>query len=224
MSLTLGYPSTLGTGSTSGAPFNKIFGHVREVTPQDILERHVDALVLWGGADISPSIYGAEKSERNGGYETPSMRDRIEMDLFQAAQKAGIPTIGICRGAQMICALSGGRLVQDVTNHGGCHLMETMDGRQIRTTSVHHQMMYPFQMPEEHYQMLAWSVRNLSSHYVHDDNNITSTIECEPEVVWFPHTKGLAIQGHPEFDAEDSEFVQYSLQLIQQYVLPEIPQ
>ena len=54
-------------------------------------------------------------------------------------------------------------------------------------------------------------------------------MQCEPEIVWYPKTKGLCIQGHPEYmkpttyfangdvDQENS-FVAYSRYLIRKYL------
>lgn len=222
MSLTLGYASTLGTGSPSGYPFDDVFDEVRQVTPEQIFNREVDALVLWGGADISPSIYKAQVSKRNQAGPDLSQRDQIETALFNAAQAVGIPVIGVCRGAQLVCAMSGGLLVQDVQNHSGDHMMDTVCGLQMETTSIHHQMMYPFNMPKDSWDLLAWTAGKLSVTYVLDDEDVRTNIPCEPEVVWFPQTKSLAIQGHPEFAPSTSDFVQYTLRLVRKLILPEI--
>src|SRR5438067_2150266 len=80
-----------------------------------------DGLVIWGGADISPSIYGEPVGPRTGAGHEPSFRDRTEMAAVDAAIKVGIPLIGVCRGAQLMCAMSGGKLVQDVQGHMGSH-------------------------------------------------------------------------------------------------------
>lgn len=210
----LGYPKTMGTGDKNAYPFNHLFSEVAMVSPKDIIEGKVDALVIWGGEDISPSLYGRSTSERTHAKSEPSYRDRVEMELFHAAQTKGIPTIGICRGAQLVCALSGGELIQHVTGHQGDHSMITDQGKRIVTTSIHHQMMFPFGMPEDAYKLLAWTEEHRSNIYVLTDDDVRDQLsQPEPEIVYFRNTNSLAVQGHPEFDSFPSPFVQHVLSL-----------
>ncbi|MBA3547623.1 MAG: gamma-glutamyl-gamma-aminobutyrate hydrolase family protein [Nannocystis sp.] len=72
----------------------------------------VDALVLSGGTDVSPEVYGevALRPEWSGDPE----RDRYERHLIAAALAAGKPILGVCRGAQILNAALGGGLYQDI--------------------------------------------------------------------------------------------------------------
>ena len=161
--------------------------------PEDMTDPGV--LVVWGGGDISPSLYNRDVSLKTGATSKPSSRDVMEWNLMKAAVDKGMDIIGICRGAQMLCALAGGHLIQDVTNHAGDdHYITLNTGEMIQVCSVHHQMMYPWDV--EH-KMIAWSTENLSHHYM--DVNTKVNVPCEPEQVYFPTVKGHAIQWHPEF-------------------------
>lgn len=161
--------------------------------PEDMTDPGV--LVVWGGGDISPSLYNKEVSTKTQATYRPSKRDSMEWELMKGAVEKGMDIIGICRGAQMLCALAGGHLIQDVTNHAGDdHMITLHTGEQIQVCSVHHQMMYPWDV--EH-KMIAWSTENLSHHYM--DVNTKVNVPCEPEQVYFPTVKGHAIQWHPEF-------------------------
>jgi len=73
----------------------------------------IDALVLSGGSDVSPEVYGevALRPEWSGDPE----RDRYERHLIAAALAAGTPIFGVCRGAQILNAALGGGLYQDIT-------------------------------------------------------------------------------------------------------------
>ena len=73
----------------------------------------VDALVLSGGTDVSPEIYGevALRPEWCGDPE----RDAYERALITAAIAAAKPILGVCRGAQILNAALGGGLYQDIT-------------------------------------------------------------------------------------------------------------
>lgn len=152
------------------------------------------ALVVWGGADISPSLYNRAVGTQTSADVLPSRRDQLEWDLMKGAVELNIPIIGICRGAQMLCALAGGFLVQDITNHGLSHDVITNTGEIFKASSLHHQMMFPFEVDHE---LVAWSRGKLSSHYLDVDGDIK--VPCEPEFVYFPKQQGIAIQWHPEF-------------------------
>jgi putative glutamine amidotransferase len=72
----------------------------------------LDGLVLQGGADIDPVVYGEEPSEGLG--PTDSVRDRFELELLRAFADAGKPVLGVCRGMQLINVAYGGTLHQDL--------------------------------------------------------------------------------------------------------------
>jgi putative glutamine amidotransferase len=71
----------------------------------------LDGLVLQGGTDISPQMYGEEplRPEWAGDPE----RDRYEIDLLKRFLDAKKPVLGICRGQQLINVALGGTLYQD---------------------------------------------------------------------------------------------------------------
>jgi len=159
-----------------------------------------DILILEGGTDINPSIYG-EKKERYTQYPD-TQRDEIEVELFNKAVFAGIPILGICRGAQLACALSGGKLIQHIKGHTQSHEVITDNDEIYTTSSCHHQAMDLTSRESFPFEMVAWSI---------EDN-------C-PEIVFFNDTKCLAIQGHPEFMNMSDPFVGYTEQLIKEYLL-----
>lgn len=174
-------------------------------------------VMLGGGEDISPSLYNEEASSYTHASNLPSVRDSIEAAAFEKALKVGASIYGICRGAQLACALSGGKLYQDVTGHAGRdHLVRTDKGPVYMSSSVHHQMMNP---EGTKFQLIGWANEKLSKHYVVNDDTIKKEVEIEPEIVYFPDTRALAVQGHPEFMPIASQFVRYNSQLIKEYLL-----
>ncbi len=211
----------MGTGTVE--PFDQIYKAEKLCRNADDV-RGCDALVIWGGADISPTIYNEPVGPRTGASEKLSHRDAVEVAACEAAIAAGIPIIGVCRGAQLLCALAGGKLVQDVQNHGWTHNVTTDDGRSISTSSMHHQMMYPWDVEHE---LIAWAETPLSKTYEGVDAsrmynrgpNYAHDVAAEPEIVWFPKIKGLAIQGHPEFMDDKCEFVKYCMELVNKYIV-----
>lgn len=70
----------------------------------------VDALVIGGGDDISPEIYGGELVSS---ARLDPDRDAMERTLVSGAEARGMPVLGVCRGAQMINVALGGSLHQD---------------------------------------------------------------------------------------------------------------
>ena len=204
-----------------GYPFTDMFDMVHPAyMPHDMFSDN-GVLVVWGGGDISPSMYGQKPGPHTGATEEMSSRDQLELNLMADAMKRGIPILGICRGAQMLCAVAGGTLVQDVSGHTKDHFIKTDTGKIFKATSLHHQMMYPWKVD---HKLIAWSSPPISKYYGGQLEEIVTFPDDvdetrEPEVVYFPTIKGLAIQGHPEFiHNEKHEYLQYSRALVKQYL------
>lgn len=173
-------------------------------------------LIIWGGADISPSIYHEPNVASGAPDDKPSFRDQQEIDLINKAFAIGMPVLGVCRGAQLCCALAGGKLVQDVTGHArGDHAIITDKGVVMNTSSVHHQMMFPFDVKHE---LIAWSKRHLSQRYIGISSEDMAKLHAEPEIVYFPEKKFLAVQGHPEFMDVNCTFNVYVRKLVMEYL------
>ena len=86
------------------------------VSPDEFLRR-ADGLVLAGGEDISPSLYGETERADVDYMAIDPARDALELSLTQAALAADMPIYGICRGMQMLNVAMGGRLAHHVQNH-----------------------------------------------------------------------------------------------------------
>ena len=132
------YKTLFSAGWSDAHPFHELAEQVVGVSsPNELKDGHESALVVWGGADINPAFYNHPQSRTTypGGK-----RDVIEWDLMNKAKELGMPLIGICRGAQMLCALAGGYLLQDVNGHHGRHTIKTFNDEIIAVNSIHHQM------------------------------------------------------------------------------------
>jgi len=70
----------------------------------------VDGVIIGGGDDISPGLYGGQLTAK---ARLDPARDRLERRLVEEALAAGRPVLGICRGAQMLNVALGGTLDQD---------------------------------------------------------------------------------------------------------------
>lgn len=201
-------------------PFNAVFHELASL--QDVPVADCDAIVLWGGTDINPHFYKQNPHPMTW-YHEGGARDRLEWQWLHEAMSNGVPIIGVCRGAQMICAGVGGTLFQHVTGHnGGNHAMETEDGRVYQTSSAHHQMLNLTALPEDSYELIAWSKTNRSQAY-EDVNGKLAMPEGfkEPEVVLFPNIRALAVQGHPEWHDMHDPFNQYVLGLVRELLVKE---
>lgn len=77
----------------------------------------LDGLILAGGSDLDPALHGAEPDPRTVGVRPD--RDAGEVALLRAAVAADLPTLGICRGMQLMSAVAGGKLEQHVEGHRG---------------------------------------------------------------------------------------------------------
>lgn len=118
----------------------------------------IDGLLLPGGVDLHPSMYG-EEAEGERTYS--ENRDKMEPELFRMALAAGIPILGICRGCQLINVALGGTLYQDIGGlvssekhmdikhlNGGAHMVTVerkstlygiLGSTEISVNSLHHQ-------------------------------------------------------------------------------------
>ena len=76
----------------------------------------MDGLLLSGGTDLDPALYGAELQ---GSVGIRPDRDQLELAAWGAATKRGLPVLGICRGLQAINVFMGGGLAQHVEGHQG---------------------------------------------------------------------------------------------------------
>jgi putative glutamine amidotransferase len=77
----------------------------------------LDGLLLAGGGDIAPGLYGAEAEEHTAGVQ--AARDGAESALLAAALERGIPVLGVCRGMQLLNVARGGTLVQHLPDRVG---------------------------------------------------------------------------------------------------------
>ncbi len=162
----------------------------------DIKEANLIAFA--GGEDIDTGFY---REPRGHNTNKGGRRDVEEKADFDYGVKNGIKMVGVCRGAQLLCALSGGQLIQHVSNHAGRdHAIATSDRQTLKVNSIHHQMMFPYTLQKEDYKILAWANRPLSTTYLNGYNRekwLPVNFK-EAEVAYFTKTGSLAIQFHPE--------------------------
>jgi putative glutamine amidotransferase len=179
--------------------------------PMPAVERllpRLDGLILSGGGDINPAMYGARRDPATGPANTA--RDDAELSLARHALVSGLPLLGICRGLQVINVALGGTLIQhlpDLTgddSHSpdpggyGTHKVSVATGSQLagilgRTEAA---------VPTHHHQ----AVERLGTGLVATawtDDGVIEAAEFEPatsSTVEF-NARGqfaIAVQWHPE--------------------------
>jgi putative glutamine amidotransferase len=85
--------------------------HVGE-DPETFFHRYrIDGLLLTGGADLGPDLYGGHR--RPYGAIDPE-RDATEIATLTVAFQRGLPVFGVCRGMQLLSVFLGGSLVDDL--------------------------------------------------------------------------------------------------------------
>jgi putative glutamine amidotransferase len=152
----------------------------------------VDGLLLPGGWDVDPALYGEVAEKAVGPIDR--VLDDTELTLFRQARDKQIPVLGICRGQQVINVAMGGSLIQhledhDVRVHGRKHLAHTIEvdpeselGRaagetSIRVNSLHHQAVRSL-APGLHQTAKGQdgTVEGLES-----DDGLIVAVQCHPE-------------------------------------------
>lgn len=112
----------------------------------------LDGLLLSGGTDLNPQMYGADPHPAS---EAPdNSRDALERRLLQDALQRDLPVLCICRGMQLFNVIHGGTLIQDMEGHRipdvseahsvdvspGTKLAEVLDAGAHPVNSRHHQV------------------------------------------------------------------------------------
>ncbi len=85
-----------------------------DLDPADAIDK-LDGLLLTGGDDIDPSRYGA--SPKATTHVPEPRRDDYEFALLDHAAARSLPTLGICRGLQLVNVHAGGTLHQHMPKH-----------------------------------------------------------------------------------------------------------
>lgn len=174
-----------------------------------------DIVCFTGGEDVDPALYGEKPIPET---HCNPMRDMFEAGVYGEALGLNKPMIGICRGAQFLNVMNGGKLWQDVNLHaiaGGHNVVDVRTGdTKYNMTSTHHQQMIAAKDAE----ILA--VASLSTKKKSD----TETVELvknhneDIEVLWYPGSLSLCFQPHPEFQHGDCR--DYFLDLVDEFILP----
>lgn len=185
-------------------------GRVPAVDPTSYLARF-EALMLVGGPDVDPSLYG--ETAHPAAYGVDACRDATEVALSRAALGMGMPLFAICRGIQLLNVALGGTLWQHLADldlpvpHGvpagsavqvahsvkvapGSRLADLVGATRVEgCVSIHHQ-----------------AVRDLGSGLVAtawSPDGLVEAVETPPDEPWC-----VAVQWHPERSAAEDPLQQ----------------
>lgn len=93
-------------------------------SPRRVLEE-IDGLLLTGGGDIDPVLYGDDDRHPTVEDAEPG-RDEFEIDLARRAMSGDLPLLAICRGVQVMNVAAGGTLIQDIPSQVDSTLSHTI--------------------------------------------------------------------------------------------------
>jgi len=164
--------------------------------------READLVQFTGGSDVDPTYYGEPKHRST---HCNPIRDLAEQQIFLSARRNGVPVAGICRGGQFLNVMCGGRMYQDVNNHGIPGVHETRDentGEVFNVTSTHHQMIIPTRDAEvigvasESTEKISINPKDLKEQRVFGRGR-------DVEICYYEEFNALCFQPHPEFPGHD---------------------
>lgn len=170
-----------------------------------------DIVCFTGGEDVSPHLYGQVSH-----HTTRSDAKRDEHDIKAFRESETKFKVGICRGGQFLNVMNGGSMWQDVNNHCKSHILTDLpSNKEYIVSSTHHQMMIPGQ--NSLIVAKACEATRLASP--------TTEVQRDPailddiEVLWYPKTRSLCFQPHPEYnEAVDCRL--YFEALLERYYVP----
>lgn len=163
-----------------------------------------DGLLLTGGPDVDPALYG-EKNLACNGFISPE-RDALEIFLTNRALAENRPILGICRGMQVMNVAGGGTLYQDIgsqlghpeklkhsqeapkwfptheiTLEKGSRVRSWFDAGVARVNSFHHQAV---KASAKGYSSTAHAPDGVAEAMEHDSHPFAVGVQWHPELMW----------------------------------------
>lgn len=168
------------------------------------LLQHMDGLVLSGGGDIDPALFG-DSTVHPKTYGINAERDRFEIAAWRYAMENDLPALCICRGIQVMNVAQGGTLIQhlpDPVSPAPAHRQHEIGkgrdelGHEVTFADGDHLLrrlldMDRLEVNSFHHQAVLTPGRDLAVIAMAPDGVI--------EALWHPAMRfGLGVQWHPE--------------------------
>lgn len=172
-----------------------------------------DLVVFGGGSDVNPLLYGESRHES---VHFNDNRDQSDMALYVLCLEHGIPMFGVCRGAQFLHVMNGGKLFQDVDGHTGDHAIHDVKNKIHidKVSSVHHQMVRSNVSGGMEIVAVAGKSRKRYKNHNTHEVGLSSDIEA----FFYRDTCCIGVQGHPEYNNYQF-YTKWCLDLIQDCVV-----
>lgn len=161
----------------------------------------VDGLLLPGGGDIDPALFGQRPHPMLG--QVSAARDAVELPLARQAMSGGLPVLGICRGIQVLAVAAGGSLWQDIPSafpDADPHIRREADGT-IDRRALLHQVRAEGLLAEIHGRT-GCRVNSVHHQAVSDPGDLIATAWSGDGLVEGIEGRGegfvLGVQWHPE--------------------------
>lgn len=173
-------------------------------TDMDRLFDLLDGLILAGGGDIEPDCYGGCDHETV--YNTDRERDEMEIALARRAVESDIPTLGICRGTQVLNVALGGTLIEhlpDVVGEDVIHRLPPREPTEHAVTVVRESRLAmllgetEFVAASWHHQALRDVAKGLAV-VAHAPDGTIEAVESSD------HRWLFGVQWHPELTARNA--------------------
>ncbi|MBA2514124.1 MAG: gamma-glutamyl-gamma-aminobutyrate hydrolase family protein [Solirubrobacterales bacterium] len=157
-----------------------------------------DGLLVSGGGDVDPATYG---SARENVQDEEPAADAWELELLRGAGERGLPTLAICRGAQLLAVAHGGALAQHLPAALGHRELESMTADEI-LSARHPVTIRPGSRLHRALGADSLEVNTIHHHAIADPGDLEVTATAAGGVIEAIEPRGpwpaLGVQWHPE--------------------------
>ena len=151
-----------------------------------LTELNLDAVILSGGNNVSPSLYGAAETLSDVYVE----RDKTETEIIEVCLKNDLPLVGICRGMCMVNVFFDGTIYHGIENHVATRhtvsfsMYDHLLGECLSVNSYHNQAIFKDDLSPE---LVAFGFS--------ESQNVEAFKHREKQI--------FGIQWHPERDLDE---------------------
>jgi gamma-glutamyl-gamma-aminobutyrate hydrolase PuuD len=155
-----------------------------------------DLVIFGGGSDVEPLLYGENNADRFPSTYYDEKRDAADIQIYLQCRNQGTPMMGVCRGAQFLHVMNGGKLYQDIDGHQGSHKAFALREKTLieKVSSVHHQSC----IFNKEMEVLLTTSSTATTRWLDRDRKDTAA-KLDIEGFYYRDTGCFGVQGHPEY-------------------------